>query len=245
MSIAVSEALFESSNPNIACFGDKFLECYKRDRRGGYSDRIQKLFESSGVGVDIITAKGAANSDFNGAAMRAVPIGCLPDPEQVKHVAAKQALLTHDTLGGVLSAQLVALMSHYALYYDMPFQYMHSFLVKCLGTVAVDICLPWDGRVAVGKDKPGMGMLTARAVHTLLCEEPSLMSIMKRLICWGGDTDSVAAIAWGIASARYQDEVFPEFMERDLELAGNYGPVFLRSLGTRLMQKYNVQGARQ
>lgn len=64
------------------------------------------------------------------------------------------------------------------------------------------------------------------------------MAIMRRLLEWGGDTDSVAAIAWGIASSRYQDEVLPEFMERDLEPGSEYGVAFLKGLGVQLMAKY-------
>lgn len=59
--------------------------------------------------------------------------------------------------------------------------------------------------------------------------------MMRRLIDWGGDTDSVAAIAWGIASCRFPDEVLPEFLARDLEPGGAFGVGFLRGLGERLM----------
>lgn len=240
MSIAVAEALIEHPNPNVLRFGDKFIECYKRDPRGGYSDRVKNALVTAGTGVALLM-RGDADSDFNGAAMRAVPIGVLPDPQLVAHVAAKQALLTHDTYGGSVAAQVVALASHFALYCEEPFaSHLNGFLGAhgIAAPVLASVLKPWDGRVTVGKNKPGMGLLTARAVITLLREEHSLMSIMRRIIEWGGDTDSVAAIAWGIASARYQDEVLPGFMERDLEPGGAYGPKFLRDLGQNLMEKY-------
>jgi len=83
-------------------------------------------------------------------------------------------------------------------------------------------------------------MNTARAVHTLLVECRSLTEIMERVITWGGDTDSVASIAWGIASARYQDEPLPAFLESDLEAASksSYGPSYLKTLGKALMDSY-------
>lgn len=85
----------------------------------------------------------------------------------------------------------------------------------------------------------GVGLNTAWAVHTLLVQETSLRGIMERIIEWGGDTDSTASIAWGIASARYPDEIIPEFLERDLEASDpQYGPVFLRDLGRKLMEAY-------
>lgn len=102
---------------------------------------------------------------------------------------------------------------------------------------------PWVGPVQENsKDGKGLGvgLNTAWAVHTLLTTETSLMEILKRTIEWGGDTDSVGAIAWGIASCRHQDEQLPEFFERDLELGRNpaYGPAYLKELGRQLMDAY-------
>jgi ADP-ribosylglycohydrolase len=67
------------------------------------------------------------------------------------------------------------------------------------------------------------------------------MGILQKTIEWGGDTDSVCAIAWGIASARYQDEQLPEFLERDLELGRKYGAAFLKDLGKQLMETYDLR----
>jgi ADP-ribosylglycohydrolase len=78
-------------------------------------------------------------------------------------------------------------------------------------------------------------MITAHAVHTLLTSQASLLEILTQTLMWGGDTDSVASIAWGIASARYGNEILPEFFERDLEVGRPYGVSYLKSLGTQLM----------
>ena len=99
---------------------------------------------------------------------------------------------------------------------------------------------PWEGPVQE-KSKDGrclgVGMNTAHAVFTLLTEEKSMMSMMSRLLRWGGDTDSVAAVTWGIAGCRHQNEELPHFLLRDLELCGNpkYGYDTLIDLGTKLM----------
>ncbi len=67
------------------------------------------------------------------------------------------------------------------------------------------------------------------------------MGIMRQTIEWGGDTDSVAAIAWGIASARYPDEKLPEFFDRDLE-NGTYGRDYLSTLGEMFFRHPNTNG---
>lgn len=238
MSIAVAHALIGRTNPTVLDFAEAFVRTFSLDLRGGYSARVGGMLSSSATGFDLLRF-GGGNSDFNGAAMRAVPIGVLESPKLIKHVAAKQALPTHDTADAVLSAQAVALMSYYALYTDAPFgDDMLDFLLVHLGEVALDNWRGrWDGRVTTGgPGKPvSMCHITVRAVITLLREETSLMGIMRRLLKWGGDTDTVAAIAWGIASARYQDEVLPEFFERDLEPAGQFGVAFLKRKGEDLM----------
>jgi ADP-ribosylglycohydrolase len=74
---------------------------------------------------------------------------------------------------------------------------------------------------------------------TAIVRHASLMEILKWVLECGGDTDTVAAIAWGIASCRYQKELLPEFFERDLE-GGNpeTGAAYLRDLGDELMMLY-------
>jgi hypothetical protein len=86
-------------------------------------------------------------------------------------------------------------------------------------------------------EPPDVGIATARAVMTLLMTERSLLDIARRAIEWGGDTDSVLAIAWGIASCRMHDEL-PPFFDGGLE-NGPYGYKFLTQLGQLLMTKYD------
>lgn len=241
MSIAIAELLIDPglSGWNAQRIIDRFFECFKRDQRDGYSRAFQALLEESRT-PDELRLKIKPNSTANGAAMRSVPLGVIKDPKHLVVYAGLQAGTTHCTYGGINSSIAVALMSHFALYDRRDFSSMlqwgnqHCWIFEQFRE-------PWVGPVQARKvpGDPGVGLNTAHAVCTLLTTQTSLMGIMRQVIEWGGDTDSVASIAWGIASARYPDEVLPEFLERDLE-ANNatYGPAFLRSLGTRLMDAY-------
>ena len=88
-----------------------------------------------------------------------------------------------------------------------------------------------------------VGINTAWAVHTLLTTQTTLLGIMKQVLEWGGDTDSIGAIAWGIASCRMREEL-PAFFETDLEKENGsaYGPAYLKTLGKQLMDAYDVKG---
>jgi len=240
-SIAISEVLLRNQNADIADYLNAFYDVFKRDPRDGYARGYQSLIESVHSHAEF-RSRIIPNSNKNGAAMRSVPIGVIKDVSRLVDIAGVQASATHASWGGVHSSVAVALMSHFALYHHQSFLYMREWCSR-YSTAFDSFKTPWNGPVVGDSKNPkdmGVGMNTAWAVCTLLEQESSMMGIMTRLIEWGGDTDSVAAIAWGIAGARYQKESIPEFFERDLEVGNTYGPVFLKNLGKRLMNIENV-----
>jgi len=249
MSIAVSEALIRDASGlywegylKHEQFIQHWFDTFKRDERDGYSRGFQKLLEEA-TSADALRLSLKADSTKNGAAMRSVPIGVLLDPEDVKRVALIQAGTTHATYEGCTSSVAVALMSHFALYDRRGFPSMTGWLANHLPAFE-RFREPWVGPVqSKCKNSPwDVGMNTAWAVHTLLTTQTTLLGIMKQVLEWGGDTDSVAAIAWGIASARMREDL-PAFFETDLEkLNGSkYGPDFLKGLGKQLMDAYDVR----
>jgi ADP-ribosylglycohydrolase len=234
-SIAVAEVLIDKKDrawPED--FSDAWFNCFHRDPRDGYSRIMQNLLETA-KSPDHLRQLIKPISNKNGAAMRSVPIGVIADPEDVARIAYMQASTTHSETG-ILASIAVALMSHFALYTDRPFNEFLEWGYPYCQVIQL-FSRPWVGRV---KDTAhfGSGINTAWAVHTLLVDGTSLDDIMRRVIGWGGDTDSTASIAWGITSARFHDELLPEFLERDLDSGREYGPTFLKELGRRLMDAY-------
>jgi ADP-ribosylglycohydrolase len=259
MSIANAEVLLKVmrdnddvvTGPLDLSFSRAWIRAFKRDERDGYARGFQKFLESikltkETIHEDLAIAKAGdefksrikPTSDRNGAAMRAVPLGVIPNISNLLAVSDIQAKLTHNTFGGVLSSRVVALASHYALYTDEPLRYVDRFVEEHFGrnmSISDDeaawLFEDWMGAV------PCHGIKTARAVLSLLRNYDNLMDMMRQTILWGGDTDSVGAIAWGIASTRYNDKL-PEFFEKDLEVGGEYGVDFLLDLGEKLMRSY-------
>lgn len=233
MSIAVTEVLLEKDPKSLKAedFADAFVRCFKRDERDGYARGFQALLEEVRDGAELL-AKVHPDSDKNGAAMRSVPLGVLPTPELVIKVARLQAAITHNTPGGIRSAVLVGLMSHFALHVDRPLYQLRPWLKELLPDEPLPI---WSGARVKG---PNVGLNTAHAVLSLLMEQGSLITVAKEALLWGGDTDSVLSIAWGIGSARMRERL-PLFFDRDLEPGSRYGRHFLLDLGMRLMSKYS------
>lgn len=232
MSIAVAEVLVDGNPHTQKGYREAFFECFKRDPRDGYSRGFQSILEAA-QSPDHLKTLIVPKSDKNGAAMRSVPLGVFRTPAMCLSTAELQAKITHDTPGGILSSQAVALMSHFAMWEGAPLRELPAFLAANGGPEMERFRTPWTGRVE-GAD---LGMKTAHAVCTLVSEIKSLTGILRQTIEWGGDTDSVASIAWGIASARMKEDV-PAFMEADLEPGGMYGAPFLKDLGKRLMEAH-------
>jgi ADP-ribosylglycohydrolase len=231
MSIAVAEVLLENgenNRPTRETFAHAFIRCYKRDPRPGYAKGLQSLLDECRDGVDLLH-KIRPESRRNGAAMRSVPVGLLPDIDQVKQVSRAHAIITHDTDEGVLSAQIVALMAHVLLYEQMAFVDVAAFIQSQTGFVLAN---DWNREVECD------ALQTLHAVHTVLLRHRRLSELLVAAVDFGGDTDSVAAITSGLASlSREYINDIPIRLIETLE-SGPYGRSFLEAMDARLAERF-------
>lgn len=247
MSVANAHVLLEYNLPYAPwMFADAYVGEFNRGgRRDGYARNFQKFLERINSGEEFLQLI-KPYSMRNGAAMRSVPFGVLRRVDDVLAVAELQASITHRTREGIFSSRAVALMSHFTLYCTEPMNMLGAYCMEYLPSEDVNAYghmfqSRWPEGLRVHEEPYGCTALTTvHAVFDLLTHQNSLMNMLRQAILWGGDVDSVAAITWGIASARYQNEVLPLFMERDLE-NGNpaTGVCYLTDIGIRLMNKFN------
>ncbi len=211
-------------------------------RRKGYAQNFYRFLCTVHTGQEFLD-RCEGKSDKNGGCMRAVPFGVFKTPKEAMHWAAFQASLTHDSPPGLFSARLTALLSHFSLYEDDGFEKFAVYAKRHLSaeeweTYGYIFSTPWRGQVKRRGDVP-VSIATVHAAHYILSHANSLMEMLQMTIHFGGDTDSVAAIVWGVASARFQKEKLPEFLERDLEQGDpRTGAVYLKALGTKLMERF-------
>lgn len=247
MSCANAHVLIETRHTTAEPihFADAYVAEFARGGcRTGYSRGFQTILERVGSGAELLSVLKPV-SDKNGAAMRAVPFGVLPDPVQAMDLADRQARITHDTPEGRFSARAVALMAYYALQVPRPLSELPAYCLQHLPVEDVKrfgnvFRQRWSGVPVRSHPKNPVSLTTVHAVVDLVAHQPSLIGILTQAIRWGGDTDSVAAIAWGIASCHHQSEKLPIFLERDLEGGNrNTGAAYLVDLGTRLMDAYS------
>lgn len=225
MSIAIAEFLLSEQEWTPLNLANKFVEVFKRDQRKGYSRNFYSLLCKVESGAELL-ALLIPQSERNGAAMRSVPLGCLPIAEALKY-AAIQAAITHNTDVGIKSSQAVALMSSVAHRVTFARAALPSFL-NLYVPIDKNWNEPWQG--AVG----GNGIDTVRAALTAIIMQDSLNGILQMCIGYTGDVDTVATIALGVASG-FTD------VKKDLPLElfenlenGMYGREFIVDLDNRL-----------
>ncbi len=246
MSCANARVLIAHSAPYSAeMFADAWVREFLRGgKRKGYSRRFQIFLELVNNGGEFL-ARIDPRSSKNGAAMRSVPFGALPIIDDVLSVATTQARITHDTPEGIFSARAVALMSHFALYetgslVELPEYCLRNLPAEDRARYDFVFTKPWPERRVRDYAEASIAITTVHAALDTIIRQHSLLNILERIIRLGGDTDSVAAIAWGVASARFQDERLPGFMRPYLESGSlTTGAEYLCSLGEQLMDKFD------
>jgi ADP-ribosylglycohydrolase len=235
MSIAVAEALLKRGDAASAHdFTASFVAAFKRDPREGYAGGFHE-FLLTVADADDFLARIRSDSDKSGGAMRAGACGLFGGVELVKSIAARQAAVTHNTPDGIAAAQAAALMVHYLLYRLGQRRDLPDFLethVRGYGWSR-----PHKGSVGA------KGCESVGAAITALVRSHSVADLMVDCVNFGGDVDTVAAIA--MAAAACADDIardIPEPLWNGLE-NGRFGRDRLLELDRDLQDFARRQGA--
>ena len=256
MTCACAEALLQDVLPlSQEDYAQWFVRVYERDPRGGYSRRVKGALEVSAkftgelewdvqykksrIFLDRVNPKGAPG---NGAVMRAIPVGLISDPNEVVRQSILHASATHGTMASMEATSLIALTAHWYYHiYDKGSDINESkhayftWITKILGYGALDNIMnrSWNGSSEI----PCEARATAAAAMALVWEFPKMSEMLKASIEFGGDVDSVAAVALGLASLRGTENDLPQKLYDDLE-NGTYGRTYLETIDEMLFKKF-------
>ncbi|MFL6124475.1 ADP-ribosylglycohydrolase family protein [Actinophytocola sp.] len=225
MTLAIAELLVGAAEWTPLVLADKFVEVFHRDPRVGYAVGFHAFLRSVSSGREFLD-RIRPDSDKSGAAMRVAPVGLLPSVADVRHHAAAQARVTHDTPAGVASAEAAALAVHYCHHGLGPLNGVAKWISDQLGA---DWTRPWQGKVGP------KGAMSVRAALTALTKATTMSDLLRLCVAYTGDVDTVATIA--LAAAAHSAEVtddLPAALHDDLE-NGPYGREYLQTLNARLL----------
>ncbi|MCH7329116.1 ADP-ribosylglycohydrolase family protein [Acinetobacter modestus] len=226
MSIAIAEFILSGKEWNKENIAAKFLESFKRDIRFGYSEGFYNLLTEVSSGKELLN-RLISTSERNGAAMRSVPIGFLKNKSDVVTFATLQAQITHNTRLGISSSCAVALAAYYGLQERGTLSELESFSEN---QGFNEWNFNWQERVSLSAYD------TVSAAFSCLLKYESMSSLLKACIELGGDTDSVASIAIGLATcfSEYKNDL-PNHLFQMLK-EDKYGISFLTNLDKDLMK---------
>ncbi len=112
MSLAVAEAILSQEPWTPLLLATKFVEAFKRDPHSGYAHKFYNFLQGVNDGQDFLD-RIHNDSERNGAAMRATPLGIFSTREEVIKKCEVQAKITHNSFEGTSAAIAAALISHY------------------------------------------------------------------------------------------------------------------------------------
>ncbi|HBF07388.1 MAG TPA: ADP-ribosylglycohydrolase family protein [Gammaproteobacteria bacterium] len=226
MSIAVAELLVSQTEWTSETIASKFVECFKRDPRKGYSKGFYALLNEVESGVELIK-KLKNDSNRNGAAMRSVPLGYIKNKAELIVKAQAQAAVTHNTDTAIKSSCAVALAAHFGVHERGQLSQLPHFLESHRYS---GWNYKWAGEVTMS------AIDTVSAAFSCLISCQSLDALLKKCIALGGDTDSVASIAVGLATCFDEyDKTLPSGLLATLD-EPVYGLEFLDALDKRLLE---------
>lgn len=190
MSIAIAELILAEPVWTDRIIASKFVDCFKRDPRRGYSKGLYGLLSAANDGEELLQML-VNISDRNGAAMRSVPLGVIKDRNELICKAKMQASITHNTDIAIASSCSVALAAHFGIHEKGHIEELKRFLEK-EGFSGWNYS--WFEEVSVR----AFDTVSAALSCLMVCD--SLKDLLIKCVSLGGDTDSVSAIAVGIAS---------------------------------------------
>jgi ADP-ribosyl-[dinitrogen reductase] hydrolase len=171
-----------------------FLTVHGRHPGKGYSKHVEEMLDRARDGAEFCRLfEETYRSDSNGGTMRSAVYGVIPDLDFALECAREGAGITHQGWG-VHGSEAVAAVSHYAVHRIGPRRDLNRWLADRIQPV-------WTTRYRerIESRNGPLGLITVLAALTVVRESASLREVLERSIRLGGDVDSVAAIAMGLA----------------------------------------------
>ncbi|HIK30553.1 MAG TPA: ADP-ribosylglycohydrolase family protein [Oscillatoriales cyanobacterium M59_W2019_021] len=226
MSLAIAETIVNRQPWTERVLAENFLKVFKRDPRKGYAKRMYQYLQETEDAESFIK-NVTWSSDASGAAMRSAPIGVFSTIDRVMAASQLQAAITHKSKDGINASVAAALMAHYFIYNLGNKQQLGEFLDTYV--CGYHWMRPQTERVSM------QGICCVRAAVTAIIKGDSLSQILRDCVAFGGDVDTVAAIALAAASCSSEIESdLPEVLISGLENEA-YGRDYLVQLDRQLM----------
>jgi ADP-ribosyl-[dinitrogen reductase] hydrolase len=232
MSIAITELILNHDKWNPYLIAEYFFNAYHRDKRFGYSPNFQYILDSSSDHNHLLELINSTDIVSNGSVMRSVPLSVIKDVPELVEKCRMQSSVTHNSYEAIISSQAVALIGNFFLYQNGNKKDLVNYIFE-----KTNEFFNSEKTDEVRND----AIDTVDAVISVLIKSNTMLEVLNNAVALGGDTDSVASIAGGLASlsSQYTNDL-PSFLFDDLENE-TYGKDYLKSLDKKIINKFNLK----
>lgn len=234
MTIAIAEEMLGSDWTTLG-IANRFVDCFQRDQRRGYTTAFLLILMNSRNGAELIS-KIHGKSKKSGAAMRSGVLGLIKDFNELERKCLIQSQITHNSPEGKNSALAAAMMVHYFYYNLGPKLELSAWMND---QVFGDFWHHPDHWSSTdGKPVGCHGIDVVEAALYAIEDNEKLSDVLLDVVGYGGDTDTSATIA--IAAACWSDEIKQDLPENLIQGLENrtYGRDYLELLEEKLLEKY-------
>lgn len=204
MTLCVAEGILENPDDPIEPIGRLFLEWYQSRPKdiGNIIRHVFEKYEGDWLESAFVAHMDLGQSGGNGSLMRCLPVAlAYKDLETAERVTATQSRMTHYDPRCTEVCVMYNRMAHRLL---MGENLRAAILAEIAGS-------EYEGNIDAEPDCPPSGFVvhTFRWVLHILLHAPDFAGVVQQAANLGGDSDTIGAIAGGLAGIYYGFEGIP------------------------------------
>lgn len=206
MTLCVAEGILDSPESPMKTIGERFLDWYKSDPKdiGNIIRHVLGNYDGHWFEAAYIAHMSLGQSAGNGSLMRCLPVAlCYADSEEMAKVTVMQSRMTHYDQRCDRDCLMYNRIAYAMLNEDAN---LHDALRQEIAGTEYEFLLAGEPDC----EPSGYVVHTTRWVLHLLLTSSSYAEVVQRAANQGGDSDTIAAIAGGLAGIHYGFSGIPE-----------------------------------
>ncbi|GMK41226.1 ADP-ribosylglycohydrolase [Paenibacillus sp. CCS19] len=215
MTLCVANGIMEQPDAPMAAIGEHFLAWYRSDPKdiGNIIRRVFGRYDGDWMEAAFVAHMDLGQSAGNGALMRCLPVALAYDNlEEMERVSRQQAKMTHYDERCAATCAMYNRIAYRMLAERAELR--ETIAVEIADTEYADLLQPG---AHPGCEPTGYVVDTLRWVLHLLLTSNSFEEVVQRAANEGGDSDTIGAIAGGLAGIHYGYTGIPQrYAERIL-----------------------------
>lgn len=205
MTLCVAEGILDNPHDPLHAIGDRFLQWYGSRPKdiGNIIRRVFNTYEGNWFEAALLADMDLGQSAGNGSLMRCLPAAlCYADLDDVNRVSRLQSRMTHYDERCNQACEIYNRIAFRMLNQSTG---LHEAIESEITGTEYEGLL----REEPGCESSGFVVHTFRWVLHLLLTSDSFKAVVQRAANQGGDSDTIAAIAGGLAGLHYGYEGIP------------------------------------